>query len=278
MKQVLCFALLLSTSVFAREQTAVNDPQYQPLAGTIFGDTSYNHLKFSDTVNVSGTDVKFGINGNFINQVIGYAPADNFSIFGTFGYSNIESSEGLSDIALNAKYRLLNTDYRWDLIGGVSISPEDDETKSNGESNAFTGGHAINIGTEYGHRTTARTWSVFGTLNYNLEKTSKDKTSTDTKVVEDPYMSLLLGAKLYTPLFGNNGIRTIASVQFDQEYEDDSSPKNTTAGSTNYILGAEYQHVLNQNLYLRGGFDSAIAGSGESSVVMLYHLGAGYQF
>lgn len=256
----------ISTSAFA-EQAAVNDPQYQPNAGTIFGDTTFGLVNGQ----FSGT----GYKGTVVTQQVGYALADNISVLATLAHQNIEQMEGMRDIKLDGKYRLLNGENRLDILGGVSISPGKHEIKSNGDENAYTGGHAVRAGAEYGNRTASRTWSVFGLYNYLLKSTEKDK-GTGDKTKYDAHSKLDLGAKLYTVLAENCGFLATAGVNFTQKYDDNQSGE--ISGETFYYLGGEFQHVVNNNLYLKAGFRSDIDGNGSGLQYMTYSVGAGYQF
>lgn len=259
------FALgfLALTSVALADQAAVNDPQYQPNAGTIFGDS---------TVSLYNSD---GFKGSSVVQRIGYAPKDNMSFAANLSYGNVEQVEGLGDVLIDGKYRMQNGANRFDLLGGIGISPGDSETKSNGDENGYSGGHSFFAGAEYGNRTSARTWSITGLLQHNMEATEDDK-STGVKTKDDAHQSLTFAAKLYTVLGENCGILATAGVNFTQEYDDDQN--GTTMGNTAYILGGEYQHVVNQSLYLKGGFTTSLDGNGSSTQITYYHVGAGYQF
>lgn len=287
MKKILVLSVLaLSTASFAASNSAVNDLQYLPDAGTVFGDTSFNYVKFTDTEFDGTNDIRSTLKGYILRQQIGYSLLNNFSLTLDLGYTDTKSeatgfdttkSSGLNDIGMLGKYRVIDTENRLDLLANVTVSPGDSETKSNGDSNSFTGGHQAAVGAEYGAKKSSHQWSVRALYTYLFESTVKDKSSTPTDTYKDDAHSQLdFGANLLTQLSETSYIKTSASVQFEQEYEDDDN--NETMGSTNYILGAEYQHLMSKDLYLRGGFQSAIGGNGYNSVVMLYTLGAGYQF
>lgn len=287
MKKILALSVLaLSTTSFAASNSAVNDLQYLPDAGTLFGDTSYNYIKFTDSEFDGTNDISQRITGMILRQQIGYSLMNNLSLTLDLGYTDYENkttgestsnTRGLNDIGILGKYRLIDSENRLDLLANLTVSPGDAEFKSNGDDNAYTGGHTAAIGAEYGAKKTGHQWSVRALYTYLFETTTKDKTASPTDTFkDDAHSQLFFGANLLTQLTEASYIKTFASVQFEQEFEDDDN--NETMGSTGYILGGEYQHLMSKDLYLRGGFQSMIGGNGYNSIVMLYTLGAGYQF
>lgn len=276
-------ALALSTAAFAASNSSVNDLQYLPNAGTLFGDTSFNYLKYSDREFDGTNDVKFSTKGFLIRQTAGYALRDNFSLALNLGYQNTKSestgtddheTSGLNDVELFAKYRLIDTENRLDILGQVTISPGDSEVDDD-EGNAYSGGHKVSVGADYGMKKANYQWSLRALYTYHLKATTEDKVL-DEKIKDDAHSSLALQAQLLSQLGEKCFIRTFAGVDFEQEYDDNND--STTMGNTRYNLGGEYQHLMSQDLYLRAGFTTVISGNGYNSVVPVYHIGAGYQF
>lgn len=118
-------------------------------------------------------------------------------------------------------------------------------------------------------------FSFKGLYSYNTKADVDDKES-DEKYEIDAYSSLTFDFNLLTKLDEKCFIKTFAGVGFSQEHEDDED--STYEASTYYRLGAEYQHVFTKDVYARAGFTSILGGNGDSLVVMLYSVGAGYQF
>jgi hypothetical protein len=276
--------LALSTTAFAASNSSVNDLQYLPNAKVIFGATALNAIKFSSRdFNGTSTDHTTS-NGTLVSQNIGFSLMDNFSLSADLTYQNTKSeingsnqskSTGLGDVVLNGRFRVLDSENRLDILGRLAVSPGKHEYDSSGDSNAYSGGHELSVGADYGVKKGTYQWSLSALLNHYFETTTKDKQN-DTTYKDDAHNGLSLGANLLTQISESTFIKNFAAVEFTQEYDDDDN--TTSAGSTNYNLGAEFQHLLNKDLYLKAGFNSYIGGSGYNYIVMLYNVGANYQF
>ncbi len=271
MKVLLALAVLAtSVTAVAASDSSINDLQYLPDAGTLFGNTQYSHLKFEDG------------KSNTLLQKVGYSLANNLFVDANVSYTHTDSGtsefKGLDDIVFNGRYRLSEASgNRFDLIGGVSISPDDSKVDGD-EGNSYSGGHALRIGAEYGNKTKERQWSVFAAYVHNLEAKTEyeDADETDT---DDAHGQLSFGANLLTRIGEHCFIKTFAAVDFEEEYDTDSdSGDYENSGSTIWRLGGEYQHLLSQNLFVSAGATSLIIGSSDSSPIMQYHVGTSYQF
>lgn len=269
MKSFIALAVLAtSVSAFAAPDSSINDLQYLPDAGTLFGSTSYTHFKYD------------GGKQNTFSQRIGWSLSDSLFLDATVAYDGGDagSNEGINDVVVNGRYRLSGSSAnRFDLIGGVSISPGDSEVDSNGESNAYSGGHALRVGAEYGNKTSERQWSFGAFYNYFLEATTdyegfgKDK--------DEAHGALSFTAQLLTKITDSSYFRTFGAVNFTEKYDTDSDSGDfETPGQTVWQLGGEYQYLLSKDLYV--GLEAASAQFGDSSVgpAMLYTARASYQF
>jgi hypothetical protein len=276
--------LALSTTAFSASNSSVNDLQYLPNAKVVFGATALNAIKFSSR-DFNGTSTDHSTSsGTVVTQNIGFALMDNFSLSADLAYQNSKSevngsneskTTGLGDVVFNGRFRVLDSENRLDILGKLAVSPGDNEIDSSGDSNAYSGGHELSVGAEYGIKQGTYQWSLSALLNHAFEATSKDKEN-DTKYKDEAHNGLNLGANLLTQISESNYIKNFAGVEFTEEYEDDDN--STYSGSTNYNLGAEFQHVMNKDLYLKAGFNSFIGGSGYNFIVMFYTVGANYQF
>lgn len=285
MKKLIAIAVLATTTAsFAASNSSINDLQYLPNAGTLFGETNVNYLSFSDTIFDGTGEARASTEGYVLAQNIGYALRDNFSLSANLSYSNSKSrftgdssttSSGLGDIGVNGRYRLVDADNRLDILGTVSISPGDEEVKSDGDSNAFSGGHSLSVGAEYGAKKEHHQWAVRALLTHNL-KSTEDNKDDDVKYKTDAHNSIGFAAQLLTKITDANYIRNFAGVDFTEEYEDNQD--NSTSGSTVYTLGSEVQHVLSNDVFLKLGATALMPANGTSTVVMLYNFGARYQF
>ena len=102
----------------------LSDPEYLPLAGQIYGTTSYNHGWFSgDSTNGAGTELSsFHLNTNTINQTLAYGITDDLSVNASIAYTPGDSREidyasgqrsylhssGFSDPAFGVTWRVLD--------------------------------------------------------------------------------------------------------------------------------------------------------------------------
>lgn len=280
----LATTLALSTSVFAASNSSINDLQYLPDAGTVFGTTTFNYLKFSSRdFNGTATDHSTS-SGSLVTQNIGYSVMNNFSVSADLVYSNSKSevnganeskTTGFGDVAINGKYRVIDAEKRLDIVAKLSVSPGDAEVDSDGDSNGYSGGHALGLGADYGTKKGPYQWSVTAFLNHSFEATTDDK-EVDKKFKNDAHNALSLGANLLTQLSESCYIKNFAGIEFTEEYDDNNN--GTTTGSTNYTLGSEFQHLVSKDLVVKAGVNTYIGGSGYNFVVLLYSLGASYQF
>lgn len=266
----LASVLALSTAAFGAADTSINDLQYVPNAGTLFGSTQYSHFKYD-----SGKS-------NGVSQAVGYGLVDNLFLAANVGYSHSDSGstefKGLSDIGLDARYRLSGSSAnRFDLIGGVTISPDDSKIDED-EGNQYSGGHTVKIGAEYGNKSNERQWSLGAYYTQNLESKTEyeDVNETDTS---DAHGELSFAANLLTRLGEKCFFKTSAGVNFEQKYDVDSdSGDYESAGQTTWNMGGEYQHLLSNDLYVNVGARALLFGSSAASPIMLYNVGANYQF
>lgn len=279
-------ALAVSSLTFAANNSAINDLQYLPDAGTAFGTTDFNSIKYSNRFFDGTIIAKNEVKGFQVAQTFGYALMNNFSLAVGLSYQDTETkttgerttnTTGLGDIEILGRYRLIDTGNRLDLLGKISVSPGDAEVDKDGDENGYTGGHAVALGAEYGAKKASHQWSVSGLYTRNLKATTEDKSGgAKTKFKDDAHGQLTFQANLLTQLSESSYIKTFAAVDFTEEYDDNQD--NTVTGSTMYTLSGEYQYVMTKDVYLHAGAASIIGGNGYNTVVMVYNLGANYQF
>jgi hypothetical protein len=280
----LATALALSTSVFAASNSSIVDLQYVPNAGTVFGSTNLGYINTSSRqFNGTSTD-HYTYDGLLLQQSVGYGVLNNLFLSAdlTYGKSKSESngsedskSSGLGDVDLNGRFRVIDSENRLDILGELTISPGDYEVETDGDSNNYSGGHAIALGADYGVKKGAYQWSVNALLTHYFESKTNDKAS-DSKYTDDAHNGLNLGANLLTQLSESCFIKNSLGAQFREEHDDDDN--NTTTGQSSYIVGSEFIHLLNKDISLKAGVNAFLGGSGYSYTVMFYSVGASYQF
>lgn len=171
--------------------------------------------------------------------------------------------------------RLLDGAERFDLLARVSLSPGDAVIDKNGDSNGYSGGHALTIGASYGVKTGQGQWALTGNLTHNLKATIDDKQGGE-KLKDDAHNELDLEAAYLGNVSENLFLKSSVAVNFREEYEDNTD--SVTTGATQFNLGQELQWRMNENLLVRGGYTALIPGNGYSYVFMLYSAGVSYQF
>lgn len=269
MKSFLASALLaVSVSAVAAPDSSINDLQYLPDAGTLFGSTQYSHLKYD------------GGKQNTFSQRVGYSFVDYLFLDAIVAYDGGDagSNEGFNDVVVNGRYRMSGSaSNRFDLIGGVSISPGDSEVDSNGESNAYSGGHALRIGAEYGNKTSERQWAFGAFYNHFLGATTEYEGF--GKDEDDAHGALSFTAQLLTKITDSSYFRTFGAVDFTQKYDTESDSGDfETPGQTLWRIGGEYQYLLSKDVYVGLEATSYHVGDSSAAPIMQYTARASYQF
>ena len=277
-------ALALSTSAFAASNSSINDLQYVPNAGTIFGSTNFGYIKTSSR-QYNGTSYDHSTyDGLMVLQSVGYGVLDNLFLSADLTYGKSKSEEngsetnkssGLGDIGFTGRFRAIDSEKRLDFLGKLTLSPGDSEIDSDGDSNSYSGGHSAALGAEYGTKKGAYQWSLSAMLTHYLESKTDDKEN-NNKYKDDAHNGLNLGANLLTQFSETCFVKTFVGVEFTEEYDDDDN--GSTDGSSNYNVGTEFQHLLSKDLALKAGVAAYMGGSGYSYTVMFYTVGANYQF
>lgn len=286
MKKLLALAVL-ATSTVAYSASDIYDIQYLPSAGTTFGFSEAEILKGNiEFKNAGGAETD--LNGYKFVQTVGHSFSDKFSAQVSLNYMNLENdtdgedettTSGISDPIFQARYRLMDSDFRWDIIGGALVSLGDSEVESDGDTDNWQGGHSIFLGTQFGAKTESLQWAVSAALTHNLEATTEFK-DVDEKVKDDANNELLIRGDLLNKLAEKSFIRSHLSANFIEGYDDDAD--GSTAAATTYELGAEYQHLMSTDLLLRAGIDytttNVNSGFIDSYTTWTYRLAANYQF
>lgn len=285
--KVLAAILLLGVSSlgYTAENSSINDLQYLPNAGTFFGTSSLNYFKASGESFNGTTDIRSRTSGPIFVQSLGYSLMNIFSLEAVLSYSDVESkttgtsatkSSGLGDLGLLGRYRLLDSENRFDLLANLSLSPGKNELKANGDSNGYTGGHSIGLGAEYGLKKGGLQWSFSGNLTHNLESKTEDKSTGGVDYKDEAYNELSFAANLLTQIAEKNFFKFSLGANFSEEYEDDEG--GTTYGNSSYGVSGEFQHLFSVNFVVRAGARASLDGDGSGSSSMVYDLAATYQF
>lgn len=292
MKKLAALAtVVISTGIQAAPDRDIYDLMYLPKAGTIYGTTSLGFGQQKLEAKDSSADEE--VEGFEINQVLGYALTDRFSLDIALDYTDVEgdpevgekydAAKGLSDPTITARFRTMDEVFRWDLVGGALINFVDREI-DDGDRNNVQGGHSFFIGTEFGTKTDNVQWLLGGYLIHNLEAETEVKTSLgDANIEEDSNNELLLRAALHHRLIDKNFLQWSASGRFTEEVGNDREQfVGKTAPQSNYQFGLEYQYAASEDLLVRLGGNYQIfntqTGQIDDFTGWNGYIGASYQF
>ncbi|WP_408098797.1 hypothetical protein ACJVC5_07730 [Peredibacter sp. HCB2-198] len=274
--------LAVTTSAALAADRAIYDIQYLPNAGTTFGFTDLNYT----TVKLE-SDADTDISGYTFSQTLGHSLSDRFSLAAELNYANIESDPegdtttdetGISDLTLSAKYRLIDSDLRLDLIGGGVASLGDSDVESNGDSNHLQGGNSLFLGAQVGKKSEAFQWAVLAQVTHNFKATTDVEGFGDVK--DDANNELLLRGDILNKLGEKSYLRSHLDMRFTEEFDDNAD--NTTASTTTYTIGTQYQHICSSDFMAKVGVDytkvNTLSGQIDDLTGWNFTIGANYQF
>lgn len=283
-KLVFATALAFVSVAQAASNSALYDLQYLPEAGTIFGSTGFSYYKYTTSYFDGTNDVTTRQKGPSLTQIVGYAPVNNLFLQGAASYSDIKINEtgesetestGFNDFIFTGRFRVLDGAQRFDLVGSFQLSPDDSIIEKDGDMNNYTGGHALNLGVEYGVKSDSHQWNVGATFVRNFESTLDDKDTND-KTTDDAHNGLNFSAAMLTNFTEKFSIKNSLMVMFTEEYEDDDNGE--VSASTNYLAEVKAQYLLSKDLMVVAGPRAIIGGSGYNFTYMIYDVGVNYQF
>src|SRR5690606_11391973 len=94
---------------------------------------------------------------------------------------------------ISARFRTMDERFRWDIIGGATISFMDREIDSDNDRNNLQGGHSLFAGTQLGVKTEIMQWALTGAIVHNMKSTTEyDVNGGDDVDIEDDANNELL--------------------------------------------------------------------------------------
>lgn len=284
--------LVISTSIQAEEKKRdIYDVMYLPNAGTAYGFTT---LGFGQIKRESDDLGDLDLEGFLIDQTLGYALSDRFSIQANLNYANVEadpeggrkydSAKGVSDPRFTARFRAVDEAFRLDFVGGMRINFQDRTEKLNGDRNNSQGGHEFFIGPEIGVKAEHVQWFLGARFVRNLEAETEYETNIgDVKVEDDANNELNVYTSLLHRIYEKNFLRWNAAAYFREEFGNDREEiLGKTAPNTLYDVGLEYQYAASEDILVRlgGNYEVYKVRSGQIDDIQGWnaYLGANYQF
>lgn len=287
MKKFIALAVLATSTVSFAASSDIYDIMYLPSPGTTYGSTSYSMVNSK----LEAEDVEDEIDGHVITQTIGHAFTDRLSVQASINHADLEYdpevgekydlASGISDPTLSARFRTMDENARWDILGGATISLGDSEIKSDGDTDNLQGGHSLFIGTQYGVKSESMQWAVSAILTHNMEATVDDK-EIDEEYDNDAHNSLKVRGDLLNKLAEKSLLRSHLSVDFTEEFDQDFDSDTTYPSNAVWEIGTEYQHLFSQDLLARVGVDYQMnnfrTGQIDDWNTWIFTVGANYQF
>jgi len=283
--------LLLSTGIQAAQDRDIYDVMYLPDAGTVYGFTTLGFGKIKLESDDLGDE---DFDGFELDQTLGYALTDRFSLEVNLSYADVEGDpeggekydavKGVSDPSLLARLRTVDEVFRWDLIGGAIVNFQDREIERDGDTNNTQGGHSFIAGTELGTKTENVQWMVGAFLVHNLESETEVKTALGDGTIEyDSNNELVVRTSLLHRLHEKNFLRWRAQANFTEEVgHDRETLLSKRAPQSIYEGGLEYQYAASEDLLVRVGGTYQYLNTRTGQIDDFYgwnaYLGANYQF
>ncbi len=282
MKSFLALVVLASTATSFAASRDIYDIMYLPTAGTSYGFTELDY--FTGDYKSSGT--KVDLDGYRVTQTLGHAFSDSLSFQGSLNYLSQKNdagsagdfkTSGVSDPSFQLKYRVSDSDFRWDVIAGTTLGVQDAEVEADQDTTNSDGAIKLSLGTQIGGKAANFQWAALASLQHYFPG-HIEVAGTASKT--DAYNDLLLRVDGLYKLAESSIVRGFVGSTIAQGTENDVV--GDIASSTVYNAGAEYQHVCSANLLARIGVDYTIrnqdSGTTKDYDFVNLRIGANYQF
>ncbi len=283
MKRLLVLALVAgASSAYADTSRSLYDLMYLPKAGTVYGISTANLLKGRIMDRSGANAFKIDLDGYTFEQSAGYSLTDAFSLTAKIGYNTIHldnggsDTNGITDPNFQGRFRMIDTEFRLDILASATVSLGDSKEKGNGDTDAKNGGHDVSAGVQLGHKFADWQWSTTALLTHYFEATTDVSGSGKTKDDAHNGLSLLADALFRVDTAANLKIMTGAILT--ERYEDNQS--GSTPSSNRYLVGWEYQYLVSNDILVRGGLTYSVikANHIDQNDLFTFSAGANYQF
>jgi hypothetical protein len=296
MKILLTICLFISASASFASERSLYDLMYLPKAGTFFGSTDGLALwgkstTHSDTVG-DVADLKYS--GLAVQQTVGYSLLDNLFVSASMSYQSVGVEKdvkggskdtfthvGESDPRIDARFRVMDSEYLFDILVGGQIATGDSKSATaKKDGNNKDGGHVANVALEFGNKSQDFQFSTQIGYKHFFEATNKTEGLTTKSNAHSAYN--FKGSVQYA-LTQQSFINPFAELIFTNAYNHDIGSKNSQ--TTQIDLGAEYKYLVFENLLLRAGIkytnmENQVTDGIEvrEDMILTFLAGANYQF
>lgn len=292
MKLCLIMGLTLASTISFANSRNLFDVMYLPQVGSFYGSTEGAYAYGKSTLHVDGIGdaAKTTLNGYAVQQTLGYGISSKLFVTGVMSYevgevevdekggpTSKQKSKGESDPSVNAKYRLIESEYILDLLAGAVISTGESKLASSSrDGNIKQGGHSFNLGLQLGQKISAYQYAfTFGVTHFLKAKEDGNDLNT--------HNSYDLRFDFLNPLFEKAFLRSFASVGINEGFNDENGVR--LEQSTKLGLGTEFQYLVSEGLLFRTGLsylnvENAVYDGIETreDFQLQLLLGANYQF
>lgn len=281
MKKLIALVVLSTAAVSYAAERKIYDLMYLPNQGTIYG---FSVLSY-EAANLYESSVKSDVNGYKFDQTIGYSVLKNLTLNVAMDYLNYQNhtsgaptqeKSGLSDLNLNARYRLIEGESDLDLIAYGQLSTGDSEIDTDGDLDNKSGGNTLGLGAQWGQRKETFQWALLGRVDRLMEATIENK-NTNVDSDSDAHNRYLLQAdilgRMSEQFFFRGALSATIVDGFDIENE-------SQASRNDYKITGELQHLTTQDLLVRVGISNSNVETDSVDQYTIWNIfaGANYQF
>jgi hypothetical protein len=268
---ILFMSLGFATQAMAQSQSNRSDLMYLPQAGTLFGTSEASFGVFNTERQISPTStsyVKTDFKQVLLKQTIGFSLLDNLSLEAGITFSplfkgDIKSAntvtsykeDGIGDPTIQARFRLLNAQYLFDVRAFGSFNIEDTDSRTRVGSVGL-GGHSAGLGVDLGRKSDDSQFAISVDVRAFLEQTSKFQTT--TLKTDTFYAANLRFARLVTL-----ADKLMFNAFFDFGYVTSikDNANNLIGSSLNYSAGVDFRYVLTDRVVIRPSLEySTVSG------------------
>lgn len=293
MKFFIAILLVVSATAALAADRAIYDLMYLPKAGTNYGTSDLTLYKGVMKEEGDGFDFEGDVTGWGVRQVVGRSVSDSLLLSAELNFTHVDfhaeydyddfgsfeggsTNKGLSDPVFTARFRAIDSEIQFDFIGSFLASFGDSKIDGSTSDNK-EGGHVVTLAVQAGKKLDS--FQVAGLAKYirSLESTT-EYDDEDLKIKDDAHGAYHLEVNALGKLSEQNFVKAVASVEFTDRFEDDED--GHTSPSTVYTIAGELQHLISENLLLRGGVSLSDYHQNHLDSYRLFgfNAGANYQF
>jgi hypothetical protein len=257
---ILFMSLGFAKQAMAQSESNRSDLMYLPSAGTLFGtsEASFGKINSEKLIGQGPSFVKTDFNLVVLTQTVGYSLLNNLSLEAGISFSPVFSGDlktpntvtdfdgdGLGDPFVEARFRLLNSNFLFDIrvFGLFSIEDRDSRTSV---GSIETGGHVAGLGFDLGRKQDDSQFAISLDVLAFLEQTAKFQTTT---IKTDTYYTANLRFARLVTLQEKLKFNAFFDLGYNTAITDDAN--NRTGSALSYSAGVDLRYALSDRIVLR---------------------------